>query len=199
MFRSTDFNSLKWVLNKFFEKVIVTKPQASRNQSAETFVVCEGYLAPTFIDEKLFDPTLVFKDTEADHQHEQRNKEITSMDKLMENNRSRGGYDDDAPQHLYREITLEPFILADNPFPIFKEYNKMTITEEEREKYVSLVKTPPFCEELMSDLKVLGKGDVSVLLKWRAKIRQALDKQAPKQAKKTKAAKELGSDEELER
>jgi|JI6StandDraft_1071083.scaffolds.fasta_scaffold01793_14 AdoMet-dependent rRNA methyltransferase SPB1 len=75
----------------------------------------------------------------------------------------------------------------------------MLITEEEKEKYVSLVKPPPFYEELMNDLKVLGKGDVSVLLKWRAKIRQVLDKKAPKQAKKSKASKEVGSDEELER
>lgn len=52
----------------------MTKPVASRNQSAETFVVCVGYLAPTFIDEKLFDPTYVFQDTEADHQFAQMNK-----------------------------------------------------------------------------------------------------------------------------
>jgi AdoMet-dependent rRNA methyltransferase SPB1 len=122
------------VLNKFFNKVIITKPLASRNQSAETFVVCSGYLAPTFIDERLFDPTLVFKDTEADHQMAQMNKEITSMDKLMESytNRSRVGYADDAPMHLYREVSLEPFIQADNPFPIFKGYNRMIITDDEK-------------------------------------------------------------------
>lgn len=180
VFRSTDFNSLKWVLNKFFNKVVVTKPQASRNQSAETFVVCEGYLAPTFIDEKLFDPSIVFQDTEADHQMAQMNKEITSMDKLMEVRRSRGGYADDAPMHLYKEVTFGEFIEADNPFPIFKEYNKMIVSEEDKEKYTSLVQTPEFSEELMNDLKVLGKRDVSVLLKWRAKIRQVLDKQTPK-------------------
>jgi hypothetical protein len=60
------------------------------------------------------------------------NKEITSMDKLMEVRRSRGGYADDAPMHLYKEATLESFIQADNPFPIFKEFNKMIITEEEK-------------------------------------------------------------------
>ena len=52
-----------------------------------------------------------------------------------------------------------------------------------------MVKPPPFYEELMNDLKVLGKGDVSVLLKWRAKIRQQLDKKSVKPEKKSKASK----------
>jgi AdoMet-dependent rRNA methyltransferase SPB1 len=45
---------LIWVLNKFFEKVEVTKPEASRNTSAEIFVVGIGYKSPEFIDEKFF-------------------------------------------------------------------------------------------------------------------------------------------------
>lgn len=49
----------------------MTKPKASRFASAETFVVGVGYNAPTFIDEKYFDPKYVFKDTEADHFHDQ--------------------------------------------------------------------------------------------------------------------------------
>lgn len=198
VFRSTDFNSLKWVFGKFFRKVEVTKPAASRNQSAETFVVCIGYLAPTFIDEKLFDASLVFQDTEADMQNAQMNKEITSMDKLMEVHRSRGGYDDDAPMHLYKETTLDSFINADNPFPIFKEFNRMIITEEDRQKYLGKVKDPEDLESLLLDLKVLGKRDVGILLKWRGKIKQYLDKITPKTVK-VKERREVNSDEELEK
>lgn len=83
VFRSTDFQSLMWVFKKFFEKVEATKPKASRFQSAEIFVVCAGYLAPSFIDEKLFDAKFVFQDTEADHFHEQLAGQITSIDRLL--------------------------------------------------------------------------------------------------------------------
>jgi len=66
VFRSADYNSLMWVFNKFFDKVEATKPVASRFVSAEIFVVCLGYTAPTYIDERLFDTKNVFKDTEVD-------------------------------------------------------------------------------------------------------------------------------------
>lgn len=50
----------------------------------------------------------------------------------------------------------------------------------------------------MLDLKVLGKRDVGILLKWRGKIKQYLDKITPK-AVKVKERREVNSDEELEK
>jgi len=46
IFRSADYNSLLWVIQMFFEKVVVFKPIASRQSSAETYFVCKNYLAP---------------------------------------------------------------------------------------------------------------------------------------------------------
>ncbi len=55
--------------------------------------------------------------------------EITSIDKLLQNRRKRGGYEDDAPMHLFKQTSLSDFIYSENPLLTFAEFNKITVSE----------------------------------------------------------------------
>ncbi len=61
IFRGRDVSLLHSQLRCFFEDVVVAKPKSSRGSSIESFVVCRGYLAPSWFTpsmEALLDPSL---------------------------------------------------------------------------------------------------------------------------------------------
>jgi len=122
VFRSKDYNSLLFVLNHLFNKVEATKPPASRTQSAEIFVVCQGYKAPDHIDPKFLDPKFAFEDIEGEDEEQEK---ITSLKKLVEEKkRNRSGYGDRSV--LYQEVDLSDFMESSDPYNYLATFNKVS-------------------------------------------------------------------------
>lgn len=107
------------------------------------------------------------------------------MKTLFAKRRQRSGYADNTPIHMSKNICLKAFLEADNPFAIFANYNVMTISAEESEKYLGKVKQEPIdLKEMLGDLKQLGVKEVSSLLKWRSKLRGLMNNELHKKEKK---------------
>lgn len=170
VFRSKDYNPLLWVLNQLFTKVEATKPPSSRNVSAEIFVVCRGFKAPKHMDPRFLDPRYVFAElTGATPNNEAKvyNPEVKK--------RKRDGYDE-GDYTQFKEVPASEFIQTTDPISILGSSNKLTFSQPRNGDVAlaALDKLPETTEEIRNccqDLKVLGRKDFKLLLKWRLKVR----------------------------
>lgn len=98
-----------WVFTTLFKKVTATKPVASRNTSAEIFVVCENFLKPKKLDPRLLDPKYVFQEI----------KQGKSLDLFAKKpaKPNKEGYEDEDTHKglLYKECDVLDFIYSDDP------------------------------------------------------------------------------------
>lgn len=179
VFRSKDYNKLIWVFQQFFDKVEATKPPASRNVSAEIFVVCKGFKAPKKIDPRLLDPKEVFEEIPDGPQNMQ--AKIYNPEKKT---RKREGYEE-GDNLLYHTTSIMDFIKTDDPINMLGYMNKFDIIDDDHEwKIVKKMKQTN--KELLAcieDLKVLGKKDFKMILRWRKNARDllGLDKEEEKE------------------
>ncbi|KAI9460934.1 Spb1 C-terminal domain-containing protein [Lactarius psammicola] len=174
VFRSRDYNNLIWVFNQLFSKVEATKPPSSRNVSAEIFIVCREFLAPKAIDPKFLDPKHVFKDLDASlPQGTAANNAQANVFQPEKRRRHREGYADN-DYTLFKQVGVAEFIHASDPIDVLGAVNKMTFTTEEEKSWALLPLTSSDVKANLDDLKVLGKGDFKVLLKWRTALREEL-------------------------
>lgn len=172
IFRSADYHTLIWLFNKFFRKVEANKPAASRENSAEIFVVCLDYVFPDYIDPRFFNPEFVFKESEGDLMGEINNSEVNSIKKIFEK-KKRKLIGEDANLTMYKTSSLTEFLNSANPYHFFTSFNRIEIKDREFfEKMVKFVKLPVDFEEMLLDMKLLNKRQVSQILKWRTRVNQ---------------------------
>ncbi|XP_029355919.1 pre-rRNA 2'-O-ribose RNA methyltransferase FTSJ3 isoform X2 [Echeneis naucrates] len=182
VFRSKDYQPLLWIFQQFFKKVQATKPQASRNESAEIFVICQGFVAPDKIDSKFFDPKHAFKEVEVQAK--------TVRDLIPVKKPKAEGYAD-GDLTLYHTFTVTAFLKAENPVDFLGKASEITFDNPDLESHpATSVEVKACC----SDIKVLGRKELRLLLSWRSKLRRYLAKRLKQEAKQLDQ--EINSDEE---
>ncbi|XP_062478490.1 pre-rRNA 2'-O-ribose RNA methyltransferase FTSJ3 [Pezoporus occidentalis] len=184
VFRSRDYQPLLWIFQQFFSKVQATKPQASRNESAEIFVVCQGYQAPDKIDSKFFDPKYAFKEVEV---------QTKSVSELVSKKKPKAEGYADGDMTLYHRFTLMDFLKAPNPVDFLSKANEITLGDGELENHSS---TTEELRQCCKDIRVLGRKELRALLNWRTKLRRFLAKKLKEQAKELDINLSSGEEEE---
>ncbi|NWI54963.1 SPB1 protein, partial [Calyptomena viridis] len=184
VFRSRDYQPLLWIFQQFFQKVQATKPQASRNESAEIFVVCQGYQAPDKIDSKFFDPKYAFKDVEVP---------TKSVSELVSKKKPKAEGYTDGDTTLYHRFTLMDFLKAPNPVDFLSKASEITLGNGELENHSS---TTEELRQCCQDIRVLGRKELRALLNWRTKLRRFLAKKLKEQAKELDINLSSGEEEE---
>ncbi|MEQ2273647.1 pre-rRNA processing protein ftsj3 [Xenotaenia resolanae] len=184
VFRSKDYQPLLWIFQQFFRKVQATKPQASRNESAEIFVVCQGYVAPDKIDSKFFDPKHAFKEVEV---------QAKTVKELIPVKKPKAEGYTDGDLTLYHSFTATAFLKAENPVDFLGKASEITFDNPLLESHSA---TTNEIKECCRDIKVLGRKELRLLLSWRAKLRRYLAKKLKEEAKQLDQEINLSSDEE---
>ncbi|KAF2863111.1 hypothetical protein K470DRAFT_255239 [Piedraia hortae CBS 480.64] len=196
VFRSKDSAKLEWIFKQLFARVDQTKPPSSRNVSAETFYVCREYKAPKQLDPRFLDPKHAFAEVEAaavNHEAKVFNPE--------KKKRKRDGYDD-GDYTQFHEAPVSEFVKTQDPIKVLASLNKMHFRLDDKEDHVqaALAELPETTDEVRAcceDLKVLGRKEFKLLLRWRLKARELFGLRQKKTADKGTGGEEDAVGEEV--
>lgn len=200
IFRSADYNSLIWMLGNCFDKVKVTKPQSSRNVSAEIFAVCIGFKSLKGLDHRLFNCDYVFFSARHAEVDDNSGKSLNQLLKEKSKVR-REGYD---IRGDFCEYTVLEFLRSDNPANILVSAHRLIFRSkdvgEDSEVLQAIQNDPLTTDEiklLCSDIQVAGRADLHSLLKWRMKILKRVPGLVPDKAIKKSEMTDIEPDEEV--
>ncbi|KAI8048378.1 Spb1 C-terminal domain-containing protein [Syncephalis plumigaleata] len=178
VFRSKDYNNLIWVFSQLFRKVEATKPPSSRNISAEIFVVCRDFIAPKKIDPKFLDARHVFKELD---EESYTSKPLNIYQPEVKKQRHRDGYEDG-------DYTLFKSVDAMN------RCNQLSFESDESKLLLKHPSTDTEIQACCADIKVLGKRDFKVLLRWQKEMVKAFKIDEEKEREKAAAAATTAAD-----
>lgn len=184
VFRSRDYQPLLWIFQQLFRHVQATKPQASRHESAEIFVVCQGFLAPDKVDSKFFDPKFAFKEVEVQA------KTVTEL--VTKKKPKAEGYAE-GDLTLYHRTSVTDFLRAANPVDFLSKASEISLDDEDMARHPATTEDIRVC---CQDIKVLGRKELRSLLNWRTKLRRYVAKKLKEQAKALDISLSSGEEEE---
>ncbi len=200
LYRSQDYSAYLWVAKQFFRSVQAVKPSASRSQSAEIFLVCQGYISPDKIDPRMFDPKCVFEQVDGQatgggdkNQTGEKAAKVNIFHKEFGKRvRSRNGYDMSSLDASMRNIgSVSDFLeggSTNDPIQMLSDCtglafychlckDKKSVKDEDEKPdcnckhYLNHRLTTSEVKTCLSDLKVLNKVDFKGLMMWRDKMR----------------------------
>jgi len=154
-------------------QVHITKPQASRHESAEIFVVCQYYIAPDKIDPKFFDPNYVFSEVET------ANKLNIFSSKKQKKPKAEGYPENDYT--LYHKMSAKEFIACKDAVAFLRYASEIVIDDDIIDKHE---KTTKEVRECCKDIKVLGRKQLKLLMNWYQTLKKEQNKNENEEEKK---------------
>ncbi|PAA72055.1 hypothetical protein BOX15_Mlig011743g1, partial [Macrostomum lignano] len=162
VFRSADYEKLKFVLLQLFKGVRAAKPEASRLESAEIYLICQGYKAPDQLDPAFRDITKVFGDVAVPAKPAVLSRTFGPVKKQKAQ-----GYTELDGKLV--DLPVSRFLSSEEPLQLLASCGRVVFDLPEVEQMAS-----PELIACCKDIKVLGKAEVAALLQWRRRLLERL-------------------------